>query len=420
MGLFMKLICQIIAIFLFILSSGNTFSQTKKEPFNLVDLRKLVNLSDPVISPDGNLIAVIVSKQDWEKDKALQNIELVDVKDGTMRSITFKREQISALSWSPDGNSLAFIAKDFETQKPQIFIMPMSGGDAECITNSKTGVTEFSWSPDGRKIAFVAQDTVPNPEAIKHHEDAVKVTYNNYLVRSAVQPWHLWIISSKGGTAKQLTKGTQSLCTDQETISPLEWTHDESSIIFQIFPDVWEGNAWHCTLGKVDTNGTNFETVIQEQGSSFPSFAPDNNILAFLRPRNGDQNNGNAVYISANNKIEDVTKNLARNINSYTWMPDGKSLLLTGEKGTQSVIWNQPLNAQATLLKLGDVECTSKISVSKNGVITFSLPKGSNQINLTYNDLFLFKISKLISLLSIALLVFTSLIYYLKRLKRKV
>jgi dipeptidyl aminopeptidase/acylaminoacyl peptidase len=367
----MKSTYQIIAIFLFILLSGTIFSQTAKRPFTLEDLRKLVNLSDPVISPDGSRIAVIVSKQDWEKDKAIQNIDLVNVKDGSIRSITFKREQISSLSWSPDGKRLGFIGKDFETKKPQIFIMPMDGGDAICITDSKTGVTEFSWSPDGKKIAFVAQDTVPNPEAIKHHEDAVKVADNNYLVRTALQPWHLWLIPSEGGTAKQLTKGTQSLCTDQETISPLEWTHDGSYILFQIFPDVWEGNAWQCRIGRVDTSGGDIETVIKEQGSSMPSFSPDNNTLAFLRPRNGDQNNGNAVYIQMDNKIEDATKALARNINYFTWMPDGKSLLITGEKGTQSVIWNQPLKAQTSLLSLGDIDCTSKISVSKNGVMAF-------------------------------------------------
>ena len=54
------------------------------------------------------------------------------------------------------------------------------------ITESKTGVKEFTWSPDGTKIAFVAQDSVPNPKAIKHNEDAFKVSYNNYLVRTEI------------------------------------------------------------------------------------------------------------------------------------------------------------------------------------------------------------------------------------------
>ncbi len=367
----MKPIIAINFVLYLFFSCFTAFPQTSKQPFQLEDLRKLVNISDPAISPDGNRIAFIVSKPDWEKDKAVQNIDLINSDGSSLRTITYKRKGISNLNWSPDGNSLGFVAKDSETKKPQIFIMPMNGGDPVCITDSKTGIKEFTWSPDGKTIAYAAQDTVPNPKEIEHHEDAFKVNDNNFLVRAELQPWHLWIVPSSGGKAKQLIKGKQSLCTDQETISPLVWSKDGSSILFQLFPDVWEGNGWHCVIGKVDTNGGGIDTVIKEQGSGSPSFAPETNMLAFMRPRNGDQNNGNAVYIRIGNKIVDATAELARNINSYVWMPDGKSLLLTGEKGTRSVILSQPVNGKASVLNFGEVNCSSKPSVSKNGTIAF-------------------------------------------------
>ena len=59
------------------------------------------------------------------------------------------------------------------------------------------------------------------------------------------------------------------------------------------------------------------------------------------------------------------------------------------------------------------------IGPDKNGVITFSLPRGNNQIDLIYKDLFSFYVSKLISSLSIALFIFISLIYCLLILKQK-
>ncbi len=357
---------------LLLLTTSIGFSQSKRRDFQLKDLRKLVRLSGPRISPDGSRIAVVVSKPDWKTDKSKQKIDLINVKSGSIRSITFKREGISNLRWSPGGTKLAFISKDPSTKKPQIFIMPMNGGDPVCITKSKTGVTEFTWSPDGMKIAFVAQDTVPNPKAIKHHEDAFRVTDNNYEVRKALQPWHLWIVSAKGGKAKQLTKGVESLCTDQNTISPVEFTHDGKSILFQQFPNVWEGNAWHCIIAEVDTGGGKVKTVIKEQGSGQPRYSGDGDILAFMRPRNGDQNNGNAVYVFVNGKITDATKKLDRNINSYSWLPGSKSLLLTGQKGTHSVIWNQPVEGNAQQLNIGNVEVGyGNISVSKNGVMAF-------------------------------------------------
>ena len=368
----MKPIKVIVSFLLFICLSSVLSGQTGKNPFQFTDLRKIVNVSEPRISPDGKQIAVIVSRYEWDKDTVNQAIELVDVLSSSKRSLTFQRGSISNPRWSPDGKSLGFIAEDSKTNENQIYIMPMNGGDPVRITDSKTGISEFTWSHDGKTIAFVAQDTVPNPKEIKHHEDAFRVTYNNYMVRKAVQPWHLWIIPSKGGKARQLTKGRLSLSTDQETISPVMWNQNGKSIIFQKFPDVWEGNAWHSVIAEVDTNGNEIKTLVKDEGSGMPEYSPSQNILAFMRARNGDLNNGNAVYVKMNGELKDATHELARNINQYSWMPEGNSLLLTGDKGTKSVFWIQPLNGKAEELDLGDVNPDEgNMSISENGIITF-------------------------------------------------
>ncbi|MFZ0454309.1 MAG: S9 family peptidase [Ignavibacteriaceae bacterium] len=365
-----------IKVYFFLLffsySSFFTFGQSEKKPFQLTDLRKIVNISDPQISPDGKQIAVVVSRYDWDKDSVKQEIDLIDVSNSSKRSLTFQRSSISNVRWSPDGQKLGFAAKDNGTKKTQIYILPMNGGDPVKITDSKTDISEFTCSPDGKTIAYVAQDTVPNPKEIKHHEDAFRVTDNNYMVREAVQPWHLWIVSSVGGKAKQLTKGKFSLCTDQETISPVIWSHDGKSLIFQKFPDVWDGNAWHSVIAEVDTNGNEIKTVINDEGTGMPAYSPSQNILSFMRARNGDLNNGNAVYVKMKGEIIDITKDLARNINQYSWMP-GENLLLTGDKGTKSVFWNQPLNGKAEELDLGNVNPDEgNLSISGSGIIAFT------------------------------------------------
>ncbi len=356
---------------LILLISGEILPQSQTNPFQLTDLRKIVDVSDPRISPDGKQIAIIVSRYNWEKDSVEQQIDLVDASDSSVRSLTYHRSSISNISWSPDGNRLGFLAQDSKTEKPQIYIMPMMGGDPVKITDSETGVKEFTWSPDGRTIAFAAQDTIPNPKEIKHHEDAFRVTDNNFTVRAAVQPWHVWIVSAGGGKAKRLTEGTFSISTDQETISPLAWSPEGKSILFQRFPDVWEGNAWHSVIAEVDTNGKEINTVIEGEGSGRPKYSMSSDILAFMRARGGDLNNGNAVYVKMNGEVKDITNDLARNINSFTWMPDGKSLLLTGEKGTKSVLWKQPVSGMAEQIDLGDINIVNNISVSDRGTIAF-------------------------------------------------
>jgi len=370
----MKNLNRIFIALAFVMLAMPGFAQSSAgKPFQLKDLRKLVKISSPRISPDGKQIALILTHPDWENDKTKQEIDLVQVTNGSLRKLTFQRKGLSSLRWSPDGSQLAFLAEDPASKKTQLFVMPMNGGDAIRITSFKTGVNTYAWSPDGKQFAFVAQDTVPNPKAIKHHEDAFRVTDNNYMVRKAVQPWHLWVVPASGGKAKRLTEGSWSLGTDQGSLSVPAWTADGKSIVFCKYPDVWEGNAWHSVLASVDVQTGKIETVVAEEGAANPVFAPGGETLAFVRPRNGDQNNGFAVYVRKNEKITDATAALARNINNFVWLPDGKNMLLMAEKGTREVMWQQPVQGEARLLNTGDVLPGSRgVSVSNNGVIAFT------------------------------------------------
>lgn len=369
----MKTFRNTLLIILLALASTVATAQIHKQGFQLKDLRKIIQLSSPRISPSGKTVAIIVSKPDWKNDKYKQEIDLIKISDASTRVITYHRRGISTLRWSPDGKKLAFIARDAQTEKPQVFIMPMDGGDAVRITHSKTGVNLYSWSPNGKKIAFISQDTVPNPKAIKHHEDAFRVTDNNYMVRAEVQPWHLWVVSADGGKAKQLTHGKWSLGTDQGSMSLPAWTPDGKSVVFQKFPNVWEGNAWHSTLAEVNISNEHVHTLVSDEGSETPVFAPKGTVLAFIRARNGDLNNGNAIYILKDGKISDLTAPLARNINNFAWLPRGKSMLLAGKKGTRSVLWRQPLKGKASLLNVENIDVASQsLSVSKNGAFVFT------------------------------------------------
>lgn len=104
----MKLFYLFIISLQIVLTSGEVFSQSQKKPFQLTDLRKMVNISDPQISPDGKHIAIIVSHFDWDKDSVKQKIDLVDAANGSLRSLTYHRSSISKIRWSPDGNRLGF------------------------------------------------------------------------------------------------------------------------------------------------------------------------------------------------------------------------------------------------------------------------------------------------------------------------
>jgi dipeptidyl aminopeptidase/acylaminoacyl peptidase len=356
--------------------------------FQLDDLKKIASLHDAKISPDGKRIAVTVSTPDWKSDKAQMEIDIVDVASGARRAVTWKRTGISSPKWSDDSLRLAFIAEDStpkaqpdakgdedhdsDEKQAQIFVMPMNGGDPIRVTDAKHGVEEFSWSPDGKEIAFTTVDDAVNAKAIKEHDDAFQVTDNNFLIHAALTPWHLWVVPSAGGAAKRLTQGAFSLQTDQQDSAPVpEWNHDGRSIVFTRFPSPYWGPSHHSVIAAVDVSGGEIRTLVSAEGSYMGKYAPGSDALAFMRPRDGDRNNGDAVYVMANGSTVDATKALARNIKTCAWLPGGKSLLLEGDYGTRSVLWEQPLHGAAKQLLLGDVEASPDLSVSKTGAVAF-------------------------------------------------
>ena len=359
-------------------------------PFSFDDVAKLVSLSDPQIAPDGKRIVVVRSTPDLKTDKNKRELDLVDAKTGALRALTFEREGVASPRWSPDGTRIAFLAKatlpkntgkDDDAKadsgdKPQIFVMPMNGGDAVRVTAAKQGVDEFTWSPDGARIAFVTADSPINEKAIKRHNKSFRVTDGNFLLREALASSHVWIVPSAGGEAKRLTHGGFSVKNDQDDPSPLAFSRDGKRIVFTKYPSPYWGPSYQSVIASVSVDGGDPLTLVDAQGATAFAYAPNSDRFAFQRPRNGDQNNGNAIYVSVNDKISggktrDATAALARNFNGYAWLPDGKSLLAFGDLDTNAAIWELPVDGKSHLLDLGDVQVSSALSASSRGAITF-------------------------------------------------
>src|SRR5947209_7310507 len=127
--------------------------------FDLSYFAKTARVSDPQISPDGKSIAIVVSRPNYVENRHHAQIVLVDVATGSQRTLSYERRGVSSPRWSPTGDRLAFLAMDTSLKpRTQLFIMPMSGGDALQITNAPAGVQQFAWRPDGTMIAYAASD----------------------------------------------------------------------------------------------------------------------------------------------------------------------------------------------------------------------------------------------------------------------
>ena len=116
------------------------------QPYTAEAMWQLKRLADPAISPDGRLAVVPVTKYDMEKNKGDADLWLVPTKPGKARQLTSDAGSDSAPAWSPDGELIAFVSKRGEDKQPQLYVIPVNGGEARRVTNVPTGVSRRSGS----------------------------------------------------------------------------------------------------------------------------------------------------------------------------------------------------------------------------------------------------------------------------------
>jgi hypothetical protein len=144
-----KSLVGILAALLAIAALGGAEAQARK--FEMGDMQKIVNVSNPAISPDGKSIAIIVTRVNWDDDRHDSQLVLVDIATGAQRQLTNIRKGLGSPQWSPTGDRLAFLAEAGEEKKAaeQIFVLPMNGGEPRQVTSAFLGVEQFAWHPDG-------------------------------------------------------------------------------------------------------------------------------------------------------------------------------------------------------------------------------------------------------------------------------
>jgi dipeptidyl aminopeptidase/acylaminoacyl peptidase len=349
--------------------------------FDLSYYPKMVRVSDPQISPDGKSIVIVVSRPNYEEDRHHAQLVLVDVASGSQRPLTHDRRGVSSPRWSPAGDRLAFLSLDAAT-KPQIFVMPMSGGDALQVTKSPMGVQQFAWRPDGRMIAYAASDEPLKKSGEEKFNDSFEVGNNDFLITAAPLPAHLWTVGDDGTGTRRLTSGSWSLPISHppsSPASPIAWSPDGKRIAIVKVADPYSGDSDKAAIQVIDVDSGAMRAVTgRTQHEGYPTFSPDGSSIIYWYPRDGQTKNVNEIYWvkTSGGDGMSMTRDVDRNINRAIWMSDGKSLLIGGNDATTVGLWLQPLQGPARRLDLSDVTPASAfwvdVAVGQNGSLAFS------------------------------------------------
>ncbi|QPC84615.1 S9 family peptidase [Phototrophicus methaneseepsis] len=242
-------------------------------PIGLDDYFKLKFLSGAALSPDGTQVVYGVSHYDEEKDADIQTLWLADLSSGEKRQLTPPSSNAKSPSWSPDGTKVGFISD--REGKPQIFVLPIDGGEGQKLTSIDQGVREGPvWSPDGEWVAFTSgwsEEDMPDltkPYRVTRH---VYRTDGIGYIDPAVQ--QVYVIPTTGGEAKQLTDDTY-------INTGLKWSPDSSKILYSAaFPT---NTHKFSPLMRTITLDGDITTLLEGWGDTGAAAWIDDTNIAFI------------------------------------------------------------------------------------------------------------------------------------------
>lgn len=211
----MKRFVIVICVLVFALASFASIATAQNSRrFTVEDNLKVRRVSDPQISPDGNRIAFTIGVVNWDANKVVTQIYVMSTEGGSMKQLTDGAGSASSPRWSPDGKRIAYVTGG------QIWTMENDGDHKGQITTIATDAAGPVWSPDGKWIALTSdvypdcsdndcnkkKDEAAEKNKVKAHV-TTRLLFRHWNEWRDMKRTHVFVVSSKGGTARDLTPG---------------------------------------------------------------------------------------------------------------------------------------------------------------------------------------------------------------------
>jgi dipeptidyl aminopeptidase/acylaminoacyl peptidase len=314
------------------------------------DLQSIHRLGSPDVSRDGRYAVFTISSTDWEKNKRVNTLYLLDLtKSGAAPQPVKGAEKGHDAVFGPDG-SLWFIMAAGD--RDQLFRKPVGGAPVQ-VSNFEGDIGGFRLAPSGDRVVVWADRDLRcgdlNCAGLPpKSKTGTGRTYDQLFVRH----WDSWAepgvksrlfgFAVSGG--KLLGKGaplTRSLVGDTPS-KPFGGTEE---IAFS--PD---GRTVYFALreaGRIEALSTNLDifqapsdgsappvnlTDANDATDNLPTVSPDGRTLAyFAMARPGYEADRQLLMLRdlATAQTRAVTQNFDRSVDSIAWGPDGRSLLVT-------------------------------------------------------------------------------------------
>jgi dipeptidyl aminopeptidase/acylaminoacyl peptidase len=318
----------------------------ESHPFTAHDLWAMERISDPQASPDGKRVVFTDRVTDFEKNKGVNDLWLVNVDGSGLRRLTAHPAGSHSPRWSAGGASIYFLSTRSESS--QVWKIPVDGGEAQQVTDLPLDVNGFLLSPDGTHL-LLAIEVFPDCVTLKATKERLdeiekrKATgriYEKLFIRHW-DTWkdgrrsHLFAMPVAGGEPVDLMKGLEADVPSKPFggMEEATFTPDGKTVVLSA-RDVGREEAWSTQfdLYEVRVDGSAPPRCLTEGNKATltqPVFSPDGKTLAYLATkRPGYEADRLRIVVRPwpDGQARVLTEDWDRSAAGIAWSRDGRTI----------------------------------------------------------------------------------------------